>query len=496
MVDLPLVQCYDFLRSIDHELSSRVAGLESAVNEYNTLLHRIVELQDNCVRDRQEGRIANDSDLPIPPLLSLSELNTVSPHADRREAVGGDELHAILEKAKNINLIDRGTRQGSSTDQSTARSCGRRSRHTVTKVTQPQSSRGKVASQEDEIDRILRMARRIRGQGQESETVIKKDLSSAPEDKVSESIERKVPQPPPFEGRPQQPDLIKVDCNRVEKMLAHLWTTDRAVHRAHIKVLSAGAGCAVFPRSIPYLSFKSAVSPTGLPEPPTAAIAGGPGHSCSSAHKHIIEENKGDCYKALAIMLRENRIRYTKYMKRLLREGGKVSQIGPADREELFKYWYEHQALLELYEVLRLDRVENEFDYDSKDNLHPGKLPLELLFARDAIAALPKATPIDFSAPVSKFLDPSWLNAGLTEVDLYNDVLKTRTKYAAETVLGRTVLKECIHRLKKCTWQSRRAEVGDSLVADWTEALKLYRSVWSCLSRETPSAGRVSFVYK
>lgn len=454
--------CHSFLSELDDELSSRIAGLETAVEECSSLLHKLNRCRGSATQQAAEGVSVA---IPPPPPPA---------HAAPVMVGGGDEIDSILHKAKSTRLRDKPRAIPSNSNLRPSKPASRLARDKL--EGRPEAG---TRSREDELDKILRLARGMR---RADDTALSDGAAMAAEPappNTAPTLQMEVPPPP----------LMKVDGHRIEKLVAHLWTPDRAATAAQTQSLSAGAACAMFPRSAAFLSVRSALSQTAVPAPPTAA---------ATEPTARLLDDRGDCYTGLAAMLRENRMKYTKHMKRLLRVGEKISQIGPADREELFKHWYAHHALLELYGVLRQDRLAMAGDGGgtvAREDISASCLPIEMRAARDNVRALPKATPLDFGASVPKFLDPSWLSSSLRETELFNEALKTRTKFAAETVIARTALRECIQLLRQCTLRSRD---GGCDFDQWVAALRLYRSVWSCLTNgdSKQEAGNVSFVFK
>ena len=484
--------CYAFLKELDHELDTRVSGLETSVCDCNALLHRLLQYNERSAE-------STSAPTPTPPPV---------PSRNVSAAVGkGDELDLILEQARRIRLKeDKPKAKPPPASSVSARTTRQHVRAAVKTSASAMPARSGASSakgdkgdtgggKEADLGRILEVARGIRRKEKDdggSAGGKQGAMSFSAAEAHTEAIEIL---PPVASLAQEERHLVKVDGHRVEKLFADIWATDRFVCAAEARVLSDGAGCQVFPRSVPYLSLRAAMAPTGMPTPPTAALTEG---GASSA---VLKSDRSSCYDALSAALKENRVKYTKHMKRLLREGEKVSNVGPTDREELFSCWYEHQSLLELYELMRLDRLLAVNSGSSSDGMNSiadvdRGMPWELQTALDTIRALPKAAPLDFRKSAAAFLEPAWLESSLREIDLFNESLKTRTKYAVETVFARTVLKECMHNLKQCTIRSRQGEDSGKLRSDWIDALRQYRSVWSCLTRETKGAGTVSFVHR
>jgi hypothetical protein len=594
----PLAACYGFLRALDRELQGRIDGLEAAVQEHSALCHRVSGAQARAAAAAAANANATENAARAIASPGGAAMLPPPPAATATAAAAGDDaLDGILERARRVRLSNSGAGAGAGTAGNSSNSAnrvnninrgsgkektGRLSAHRDSAVAHRDSgregragaaARSKPPSQADELDRILAQARGLRGGGAQSTanaatvTAVTDSISGVHGSVASSSVASlaPVPAPPPVVARSLSEAtagmlagtgaeagagagaaLLKADGRRIEKLFASLMGADRGVYHTQSRVLSAAAagnaggnGDVVFPRSIPYYSLKSALSPTAAPAPPTERLL-----DCGRVEgEGSLLGDRAACYAALTAQLRDNRKRYAKHMKRLLREGEKVSNIGTADREELFKYYYEHQSLLELYEILRVERslpLSAEAGAGTGAGATPrgqdagqGCMSAEMGRALDAIRALPRATPIDLRCSAAQLLEPGpgaeqgpegrwqgqgqgqghkqpqWLASAVKEVDAFNGALKTRTQFAVETVLARTALMESVRRLKQCTLHSRTAETqqqqgqgqgqSEELTHEWVEALKLFRSVWACLCGGGTDRGgseTVSFVHK
>ena len=478
--------CFHFLCDLDNELQRRIDGLERSNTEWAALCHRLqsAPLQKEEGEKNQNHHVDTAQNAEV---ASISGLSLNASTAGKSASSGGDELDNILAKARKIREPVPTTRKQSQYLSNRGKNAGGE------KLASGKGSSGsaKPLKSEDELDRILSLARGMRSGG-------RTDAQPNPDPpmKTAKNDIMNSPAPPrPTESSaevPKQARFTRLDGRRLEKQYAAPYSTTRTLHCTQSKVLSEGAGEVIFPRSIPYYTLRGSLSPTGIPVAPTTCMLGGmslegPPTSSSAAS---LAENRSKCYLELTRLLKENRKKYMKHMKRLFREGERVSNICEGDRDELLKFWIEHQMLLDLYSILRFDRIEEELLEQNKsigiDT--PGD---DLQSALNTIRALPPATPLDLTCPVSQILEPGWVSAVTKEIHAFHDALKTRSYFAAEAIIARTALKECIVSLKHCTSSSRRG-----LSPDWTSALKLYRSVWNCLSGDLRQEGSVSFVYK
>ena len=271
-----------------------------------------------------------------------------------------------------------------------------------------------------------------------------------------------------------------------------VFCTDRAMYQMETEELSTATGGVCFPRSIPYYTIKSALSRTGIPESPvTKHIQRMTEEGIDMNKIGITNESNSRCMDELCKQLRENRLKYNKQLKRLAQLP--VTSIGQADRIEIFSIWYEQNALLEIYEMLRVCRLRK---LRNINEVTKSPISKELNNAINTIRCLPLSTPINKKCSIPQFLQPEWLHARIKDIFLFNEALQTRTKVACETIIARVALKEVVKRLKHCAQRQKSGENSEDLTKEWINAFKLYRCIWSCLNMDSETKTSVSFVYK
>jgi hypothetical protein len=283
--------------------------------------------------------------------------------------------------------------------------------------------------------------------------------------------------------------IKKIDSAIFEKVVSELNYTSAEVMSSQTRFLSMVQGRLSVPNSLPYI-----VANEGLEFMPRPATHFSEGSSVDNLDAALSE---------LSAVLVAHKNRYEKRYRRLVQELS-FSSLSAAERQDIFNMWYDIHHIIDLYESLvRSNDPPAPAIPDEKDRSIDDALRM--------IADLPLFAPVDlYSSTPREVLEPGWLKRNLAQTELFNNALCSRVRFASETVISRTLMRDLIADMKKCTINSKGVRMGimsdpkhstsasppgaDDL-AGWTAAMGKYRDVWSCLA-DARHDGMVSFVYK
>jgi hypothetical protein len=220
------------------------------------------------------------------------------------------------------------------------------------------------------------------------------------------------------------------------------------------------------------------------------------------------KQGSGDVDAALvelSALLIGHKNKFEKRYRRLVQELS-FSSLSAVERQDIFNMWYDIHRVIDLYQSLLLanDKCASAIPSDADRSIDD---------ALRMIADLPLYAPVDMhSITPREVLEPGWLKRQLSQAEMFNNALRSRVRFASETVISRTLMRDLIAEMKRCTINCKGARMGiaspgpiraagaspqdaaDDL-AEWTAAMSQYRDVWSCLA-DARRDGTVSFVYK
>lgn len=555
-------ECFSFLLAVEAEMQRRIDLLEAKNERYQTLL---VQTRRARVRPPPPPPPAA-SGVPIPATTSaaatggVSHRNSTVTSSTRSSEARGDAIgsrqHANSAQSvgSNANTINRGVRNPQ----------------------QPVNEIDEIAGKMDELDKVLAQAKSLRSKDKSSSAAKKGGASkpsasgSAPSAKGSRDIAKTalgaskasgkvistkdsqmkpgVALHPsatqmaaaalkddrdgtdtdniPHEGRDGKAEadttrdpnisisndaeggsgvslsksIRRIDTGMLEKAVPELHYTGAEVLTSQTRFLSLVYGGLTIPTSLPFAVAKEAMEFAPRHSDVPVADASDPTTAMQNAEAAIAE---------LCTLLSEYKKKYEKRYRRLVQELS-FSSLSTAERQDIFRMWFDIRRIIDIHETISLS-------HDSHVHMGISDVQDSLSDALKMITDLPLVAPVDILTNTPKeVIDSDWLKRKVRECEAFNDTLASRVHFASETVLSRTVMRDLIAEMKKCTVDSKATRMGigatpsgspgvvasrvprvdsDDNTAEWRAVMSKYRDVWGCLV-DVKKEGTVSFVSK
>jgi hypothetical protein len=512
--DRDMRYCTKFLSMLCADLEKRVQLLEHVVAEYRSCYVHLSTLSRDLPNRENTEKIlphsSNDVECKV-------QSNPVAELPGRKLSADiGASRASSDRKLKSQDDASKDIKKGISSGLRPRVSSGSRPVAAARQPKQPEA-----AAPEGELDRILRQARELRLREKKNVLALAPDATQEIQPKPG-SIETQevksvlasgsvsaegASQPAAEEKKPQQekpraPNAFEeangkfIDVKQIEKAVASVYAVDKNVYMSQSRLLSKAAGRVKFPASATYESVKWMSSESE-------------GHQYARGSSDPAADSACDVpslMRAMKLRLQENKARYERLLRRSVKELGHGAIAGP-EREDIFRIWYENQAIMEIYEALALARGTASSSL-ARDRVSADTWSQEYDSALATVTGLPVSAPISLSCSSEKLMDDDYFQHKMASVRAFNDALQSRAQFAAESVISRTLLRDAIRQLRQCsTVQNARVSRGtrshveetttsdgasDELRRDWVESLKVFRSSWQCLAPDST----VSFMNK